>query len=162
METWSVESVHTDSREVSPNGTIRVTVDLREVYGARTSQTFTVALPENVKSGTVSIRVGGASDLNDQSLSRDIDNATTVDQMISLFNSRRLQDRIYVQAVSPASGEVVDNHEMPALPDSVRSVMEGSNSSVASVPLPEQVWLEMSAQLPGVVQGHQEVQVAVQ
>lgn len=162
METWSVESVHTDSREVSPNGTIRVTVNLREEYGARTSQTFTVALPENVKSGTVSIRVGGAADLNDKSLSRDIDNASTVDEMISLFNSRRLQDRIYVQAVSPASGEVVDNHEMPALPDSVRSVMEGSNTSVASVALPEQVWLEMSAQLPGVVQGHQEVQVAVQ
>ena len=40
--------------------------------------------------------------------------------------------------------------------------MEGSNTSVASVALPEQVWLEMSAQLPGVVQGHQEVQVAVQ
>jgi hypothetical protein len=162
METWSVESVHTDSREVSPNGTIRVTVNLREEYGAETSQTFTVALPENVKSGTVSIRVGGASDLNDKSLSRDIDNAKTVDEMISLFNSRRLQDRIYVQAVSAASGEVVDNHEMPALPASVRSVMEGSNTSVASVALPEQVWLEMSAQLPGVVQGHQEVQVAVQ
>jgi hypothetical protein len=161
METWSVESVHTDSREVEPNGQIHVTVELREQYGARTSQSFTMTLPENVKSGTVSIRVGGASELNDKSLNRDIDNAQTVDDMIQVFNSRRLQDRIYVQAVSPATGEVVENKEMPALPGSVRSVMEGDNSSVASVPLPEQVWLEMSAQLPGVVSGQQEVQLAV-
>jgi hypothetical protein len=161
MKTWTVESVHTDSREVAPNGKIRVTVEMREDYGARTAQTFEVALPENVKSGNVSIRVAGASDLNDKNVGRDIDNAQTVDEMITAFNSRRLQDRIYVQAVSPSSGEVVENHEMPALPASVRSVMEGSNSSIASVPLPEQVWLEMSAQLPGVVKGHQEVQVAV-
>jgi hypothetical protein len=161
MKTWSVESVHTDSREVDPAGKVLVTVELREEYGARTWQTFAVQLPENVKSGNISIRVGGAEDLNDKSLSRDIDNATSVDQMIQVFNSRRLQDRLYVQAVSAASGEVVENREMPALPGSVRSVMEGDNSSVASVPLPEQVWLEMSAQLPGVVHGHQEVQVAV-
>ena len=161
MKNWTVESVHTDSREVEPNGKIRVTVELREEYGARTAQTFTMALPENVKSGNVSIRVGGASELNDKSLSRGIDNAQSVDEMITVFNSRRLQDRLYVQAVSSASGEVVENQEMPALPGSVRSVMEGSNSSVASVPLPEQVWLEESAQLPGVVRGHQEVQVAI-
>jgi hypothetical protein len=161
MKNWSVESVHTDSREVEPNGQINVTVELREEFGAHTSQTFAMTLPENVKSGSVSIRVGGASELNEDRLNRDIDNARTVDQMISIYNARRLQDRVYVQAVSTASGEVVANEEMPALPGSVRSVMEGDNSSVASVHLPEQVWLEMSAQLPGVVHGHQEVQVAV-
>jgi hypothetical protein len=161
MKTWSVESVHTDAREVSPNGQINVTVELREEYGARTSQTFTLNLPENVKSGTVSIRVGGASELNEKGMDRQMDNAQTVDDMIAVFNARRLQDRVYVQAVSAASGEVVADREMPALPGSVRSVMEGDNSSVASVPLPEQVWLEMSAQLPGTVHGQQEVQVAV-
>jgi hypothetical protein len=114
-----------------------------------------------VKTGTVSIRVGGASELNEKGMNREMDNAQSVDEMIQVFNARRLQDRLYVQAVSPASGEVVGNHEMPALPDSVRSVMEGDNSSISSTPLPEQVWLEMSAPLPGVVHGKQEVQVAV-
>ena len=161
MKTWSVESVHTNTREVEPNGRIEVTVELREEFGAHTSQTFAVNLPDNVKSGTISIRVGGASELNEKGITRDMDNAQNVDEMIQVFNARRLQDRVYVQAVSAASGEVVDNHEMPALPSSVRSVMEDSNSSVASVQLPEQVWLEMSAQLPGVVHGQQEVQVAV-
>ena len=161
MKTWSVESVHTDAREVDANGQINVTVELREEYGARTSQTFAVNLPENIKSGTVSIRVGGASELNHNAMDRDMDNAQTVDEMIQIFNSRRLQDRLYVQAVSASAGEVVANREMPALPGSIRSVMEGDNSSVASVPLPEQVWLEMSAQLPGVVHGKQEIQVAV-
>jgi hypothetical protein len=161
MKTWSVESVHTDSREVEANGQILVTVELREAYGARTSQTFALTLPENIKSGTISIRVGGASELNQKGMDREMDNARTVDEMIQIFNARRLQDRLYVQAVSAASGEVVANEEMPALPSSVRSVMEGDNSSVASVPLPEQIWLEKSAQLPGVVNGKQEVQVAV-
>jgi hypothetical protein len=161
MQNWSVESVHTDSREVEPNGRIDVTVVLREEFGARTSQSFAVNLPENVKTGTVSIRVGGASELNEKGMNREMDNAQSVDEMIQVFNARRLQDRLYVQAVSPASGEVVGNHEMPALPDSVRSVMEGDNSSISSTPLPEQVWLEMSAPLPGVVHGKQEVQVAV-
>jgi hypothetical protein len=161
MQNWSVESVHTDTHTVDANGQIRVTVELREEFGAHTSQTFVVNLPENIKSGNVSVRVGGASDFNQKDLSRDMDNARTVDEMIQVFNARRLQDRLYIQAVSTASGEVVENHEMPALPGSVRTVMEGDNSSVASVPLPEQVWLEMSAPLPGVVHGKQEVQVAV-
>ena len=161
MKNWSIESVHTDSREVEPNGQINVTVELREEYGAHTFQTFAVSLPENIKSGTVSIRVGGASELTQENLDREMDNARTVDEMIAVFNSRRLQDRVYVQAVSTAAGEVVENKEMPALPASVRSVMEDDNSSHTTVALPEQVWMEMSAQLPGVVHGKQEVQVAV-
>ncbi|HUB67005.1 MAG TPA: sporulation protein SpoOM [Candidatus Methylacidiphilales bacterium] len=162
MKNWTIESIHTDEREVEPNGQIHVTVDLREEYGARTSQSFALALPENIKSGTVAIRVGGAAELNDGRLTRDIENARTVDEMINLYNQRRMQDRVYVQAVSAAEGEVVRDHEMPALPDSVRSVMEGSNSSQTSVSLPEQVWMELSAQLPGVVHGSQEVSVMVE
>jgi hypothetical protein len=161
MKNWAIESIHADSHEVEPGGQIHLTVDLREEYGARTSQTFTIHLPENIKSGAVSIRVGGSSELNDNRLTRDIQYARSVDEMIDLFNQRHLQDRVYVQAVSPAPGVVVRDQEMPALPGSVRSVMEGSNSSLTSVPLPEQVWLELSAQLPGVVHGRQEVVIAV-
>jgi hypothetical protein len=161
MENWTVESIYTDEREVEPSGQIHVTVDLREEYGARTSQTFALTLPENIKSGTVAIRVGGSAELNDDRLTRDIENARTVDEMINLFNQRRVQDRVYVQAVTAAAGDVVRDREMPALPGSVRSVMESGNSSQSSVPLPEQVWLELSAPLPGVVHGKQEVTVTV-
>ncbi|MCE0499165.1 MAG: sporulation protein SpoOM [Methylacidiphilales bacterium] len=161
MQNWTIESIHTDEREVEPNGQVHVTVDLREEYGARTSQSFALTLPENIKSGTVAIRVGGSAELNDDRLTREIQNARTVDEMINLFNQRRMQDRVYVQAVSAAEGEVVRDREMPALPGSVRDVMEGSNSSETTVPLPEQVWLELSAQLPGVVHGKQEVSLAV-
>lgn len=161
MKNWTVESIRTDMREVEPGGRINLTVELREEYGARTSQTFALNLPENIKSGSVSIRVGGSAEINDNRLTRDIQNTHSVDEMIDLYNRRHVQDRVYVQAVSSATGEVVRDHEMPALPGSVRSVMEGNNSSVASVPLPEQVWLELSAQLPGVVHGRQEVQIAV-
>ena len=161
MKNWTIESIHADSHEVEPGGQIHLTVDLREEYGARTSQTFAINLPENIKSGAVSIRVGGSAELNDNRLIRDIQHARSVDEMIELFNQRHLQDRVYVQAVSPAPGVVVRDREMPALPGSVRSVMEGSNSSITSVPLPEQVWLELSAQLPGVVHGREEVVIAV-
>lgn len=161
MKKWTIESIHTDSHEVEANGQIHLTVDLREEYGARTSQTFALKLPENIKSGTVTIRVGGSAELNDDRLTRDIQHARDVDEMITLFNQRHLQDRVYVQAVSSAPGVVVRDREMPALPGSVRSVMEGDNSSITSVSLPEQVWLELSAQLPGVVHGRQEVSVAV-
>ncbi len=136
MQTWSVESVHTDSRDVEASGQIQVTVELREQYGSHTFQTFAVKLPENVRSGTVSIRVGGASELNEKGMSRQMDNARTVDEMITIFNPAGCRTRLYVQAVSASAGEVVENHEMPALPASVRSVMEGDNSSVASVALP--------------------------
>jgi len=161
MKNWTVESIHTDAREIEPNGQIHLTVELREEYGARTSQTFALSLPENIKSGAVAIRVGGSAELDNNRLTRNIQNAHTVDEMINLFNQRRLQDRVYVQAVTTATGEVVHDREMPALPGSIRSVMEGNNNSVASVPLSEQVWLELSAQLPGVVHGRQEVEVAV-
>jgi hypothetical protein len=161
MKNWTIESVRTDEREVPPGGPVHVTVELREEYGARTAQSFTVTLPESVKSGTVAIRVGGSTELNNDRLNRGIQNARTVDEMIALYNQRRLQDSVYVQAVSNAAGDVVRDQEMPALPGSVRRVMEQGNSSPASIPLPEQVWLEMSAQLPGVVHGRQEVSVAV-
>ena len=54
MQNWSVESVHTDSREVEPDGRIDVTVVLREEFGARTSQTFAVNLPPKISNRAVS------------------------------------------------------------------------------------------------------------
>lgn len=161
MKNWTVESVHADTRDIEPGSTIHLTVELREEYGARTAQTFALRLPDNLKSDTISIRVGGPAELDHRRLSQDIQSAHGVDDLIQIYNQRRLQDRVYVQAVTAARGEVVRDREMPSLPGSVRSVMEGNNSSVTSVPLPEQVWLELSAQLPGVVHGRQEVQVAV-
>jgi len=70
MKNWKVESIHTDAREIEPNGQIHLTVELREEYGARTSQTFALSLPENIKSGTVSIRVGGSAELDDNRLAK--------------------------------------------------------------------------------------------
>jgi hypothetical protein len=158
---WKVESVRTDLKEVDPGASIRVHVELLEELKGRTWRTFDVTLPENLRQGKVTLRIAAAQNLNELEIQRHVPSARTVDEIIESFNRRRLQDRVYLQVVTPAIGEIVADQELPALPGTVAEVMRGGNRSNPPQRLHEQVWIETSMDVPGVVSGQREIEIGI-
>lgn len=156
-----IASVHADRSTCKPGDTIGLSVELIPLYGERSWEHLTVKLPDNLKSGTVGIRVSSADSLNEKTLQRDFDATRNVEEMISLLNRRRMQDQLFVQVFTRTPGVVVADRELPSLPPTVREVMQGGNQSPGASPLNEQIWTETSKPLPGVVNGQEQVEVEV-
>jgi hypothetical protein len=159
QKVWGIESVTADRHTCKPGDSINLQVRLREALGGLSQKSFTVKLPDNLKSGSFSVRVAGADELGDEILRNGLEHAKDVEDMIRLFNLRRLQNNLYVQLVSKASGQVIGGREMPALPFSVRAVMDSANNSETPDTFSEQIWHETSTELPGMVTGKQEIQL---
>lgn len=159
LREWNIESINTDRSQYEPGDTVRVNIELLEAYGGRTWKSLEIALPENLKTGGVTLRVASARALNEEDQFRRLYSSRNVDELITALNDRRQQDHFYLQAVTSAKGAVVGDQELPALPGTVRDVMGGGNNSENTVPLREQVWREVAETLPGIVRGSQEIEI---
>jgi hypothetical protein len=154
-----IESVRADRSKCKPGETIALNVEVSALYGERTWEHLTVKLPDNLKNGTVGIRVSGAASLNEKNSRQDLDATRTVEDMITLFNRRRTQDQLYVQVYTRTPGAVVADRELPSLPPTVREVMQGGNRSSEITPLSEHVWLETGKPMAGMVNGQEQVEI---
>ena len=81
--------------------------------------------------------------------------------MIAQLNSMKLQDKIYVQAITETAGEIMAGHEMPALPASIMIVRGSRSRAPESVRLSRKVWIEQSRGISAVVEGHGSVEVRI-
>jgi len=156
---WGIESVVADRHTCKPGDTINVQVRLREALGGVTRKDFAVKLPMGLKSGSFTVRASGSEELEEEMTRNGIEHAKDVEDMIRIYNGRRAQNVLYLQLVGKSTGKVIAGRQMPALPASVREVMESGNDSDTTMTLPEQIWQETSAELPGMVTGKQEIQV---
>jgi hypothetical protein len=109
----------------------------------------------------VDVRVAGAKMLDESSFFRDAASLKNLEDLIRRLNARRKADRIYVQLVTGAPGEIIAGQELPVLPASVREVVAGGNRSDGNQPSTEVVWVESELNMPGVVLGAERVRIEV-
>ncbi len=69
---------------------------------------------------------------------RSLEQARSVDELVTLLNQARRGDRWYVRLVRPAQGSVINGRDMPALPGSVMQVL-GTTPGVVSTALDQVV-----------------------
>jgi hypothetical protein len=162
QQVWGVESVQAGQKKVEPGSEVTVYVTLRERFGARTRQEFTLPVPESVKTGTFDVRVAGAEELDQAGQWPLLSTARDVDQLIRRLNQRRAGNRLYAQVLTQAPGQIVQAQEQPALPASVREVLSGANQTDKGVALTEKVWSETSAEIPGKVLGGGQLRFEIQ
>lgn len=156
QECWSIESISSELHQYEPGQIMTVTVRLRERLGAKAEKVFSIKLPEGLKSGThFDLRVVSGQSLNDRQQNQGLAAVREVDQLIALLNKRRSNDIMYLQIVTNSPGELVEDRELPSLPESVRAVMDGGNDTRDKVMLPEKIWLEAGMPLSGVVDGQE-------
>jgi hypothetical protein len=76
------------------------------------------------------------------------------------MNAARRNNRLYVRLLTATPGSVVGGHTLPALPSSVRSVLD-ADKSVASAPLSRSIVGSWEQRLDRAVKGSREITITL-
>ncbi|MEM1058419.1 MAG: sporulation protein SpoOM [Verrucomicrobiota bacterium] len=157
-----LERIMTDRKKYQPGEKVKVYAEIKEDYGDRSLEEFEFTLPESIRSGPVQLRVGMASSVDGEKVSRRFFNARGVAQRIEALNERRPDNTLVLQVSTAAPGLMVRDQELPALPESARRLLTGANSSESRRALSRQVWLEQDKRLGGEIYGQQRLDIEVE
>jgi hypothetical protein len=157
-KSFTIESAWLEKGEAAPGETLRVRVLLRPYRGAARVEETTVRIPEQIARGTtLRVLVSDADLLN--RASRGFAFAVAgggpagLDQLISLLNRERRNDRLYVGLFVPAPTLLWDDKELPNIPLSQINVVDGRPAPGIVQVLRESLASEASIPLGGPVSG---------
>jgi hypothetical protein len=157
-KSFFIESAWLEKGEAAPGESLRVRVLLRPYRGAAHVEETTVRVPEQVARGTtVRVLVSDGDLLNRASRGFAFAGAggssTGLDQLISLLNRERRNDRLYVGLFVPAPTLLWDDKELPNVPLSQINVVDGRPTPGSVQVLRESLAGESSIPLGGPVSG---------
>jgi len=158
---YTIDSAWLETGEVSPGENLKVRVLLRPYRGEPRVEETTVQVPDQIARGT-SLRVlvtdadwmnRASHGFNFGAMPGTASGPAGLDQLISLINRERHNDRLYVGLFVPAPMMVWDDKEMPNVPLSAISVIDGRPSPGSVQVLRESLASESSVGLGGPVSG---------
>jgi hypothetical protein len=157
-KSFSIESAWLEKGEAAPGETLRVRVLLRPYRGAAQIEETTVRVPEQVSKGTnLRVLVCDGEMLNRASRGFAFAGAgggpAGLDQLISLLNRERRNDRLYVGLFVPAPTMLWDDKELPNIPLSQINIVDGRPAPGSVQVLRESLASEASIPLGGPVSG---------
>jgi hypothetical protein len=157
-KSFSIESAWLEKGEAAPGETLRVRVLLRPYRGAAQIEETTVRVPEQVSRGTnLRVLVCDGEMLNRASRGFAFAGAgggpAGLDQLISLLNRERRNDRLYVGLFVPAPTMLWDDKELPNIPLSQINIVDGRPAPGSVQVLRESLASEASIPLGGPVSG---------
>ena len=134
QESSTIERVWLDTTRPKFGATHTLQVLLRNYRGANETISLPITMPESA-AGPLTLLVSDAPTLAALEKS-DIKpgTPTSVSELMTQLNATRRNNRLYVRLLTSSSGAVVGGHTLPALPSSVRSILD-ADKSVASVPI---------------------------
>ncbi|HEY6944329.1 MAG TPA: hypothetical protein VI431_04245 [Candidatus Acidoferrum sp.] len=157
-KSFNIESAWLEKGEAAPGETLRVRVLLRPYRGAPQIEETTVRVPEQIARGTnLRVLVSDGDMLNRASRGFAFTGAgsgpTGLDQLISLLNRERRNDRLYVGLFVPAPTMLWDDKELPNIPLSQINIVDGRPGPGSVQVLRESLASEASIPLGGPVSG---------
>jgi hypothetical protein len=159
-KSFTIESAWLEKGEAAPGETLRVRVLLRPYRGPARVEETTVRVPDQVARGTaLRILVSDADLLNRASRGFGFGFAgagggpTGLDQLISLLNRERHNDRLYVGLFVPTPTLLWDDKELPNIPLSQINIVDGRPAPGSVQVLRESLASEASIPLGGPVSG---------
>jgi SpoIVB peptidase S55 len=155
---FAIESAWLERSEAAPGETLRVRVLLRPYRGAAHVEEASVRVPEQAARGTtLRILVSDGDILNRSSRGFGFPGAgggpAGLDQLITLLNRERRNDRLYVGLFVPAPTLLWEDKEMPNIPLSQISIVDGHPAPGGVQVLRESLASEASIPLGGPVSG---------
>lgn len=159
IETTTIERVWLDTTRPRTGETHNVHVLLRHYRGGTETVTLPVVMP--AQPGPVTLLVADASTLTTLE-DRDLQpgRPTSWADLLARLGSIRRNNRIYVRLIRQQTGTVVGGAPLPALPASVRSVLDDDNT-VSTAPVARNVLTGLEHRLPRVVRGSREIKLNV-
>jgi hypothetical protein len=158
---YTIESAWLETGEASPGENLKVRVLLRPYRGAARIEETTVHVPDQIARGiTLRVLVSDAEWMNRASrgfnfgvMPGGASGPEGLDQLIALINRERNNDRLYVGVFVPAPTMVWDDKEMPNVPLSEISIIDGRPTPGSVQVLRESLASESSIVLGGPVAG---------
>ena len=157
-KSFTIESAWLEKGEAAPGETLRVRVLLRPYRGEPQIQETTVRVPEQASRGTtIRVLVSDGDLLNRASRGFAFAGVgggpAGLDQLISLLNRERRNDRLYVGVFVPAPTLLWDDKELPNIPLSQINIVDGRPIPGSVQVLRESLASEASIPLGGPVSG---------
>ena len=157
-KSFTIESAWLEKGEASPGETVRVRVLLRPYRGAPQIEETTVRIPEQIVRGSIlRVLVSDGEMLNRASRGFAFPGIgggpAGLDQLISLLNRERRNDRLYVGLFVPAPTLLWDDKELPNIPLSQINIVDGRPGPGSVQVLRESLASEASIPLGGPVSG---------
>ncbi len=163
---WAtIESAWSEKSEAQPGEAVNVKVLLRPYRGAPLIQQVPIAVPPQAAHGsTLRILVSDSETLN--RMSRLFTFAPQgrlagLEQLITLLNRERRNDRLYVTLLQPTPTLLVEDKELPNAPLSEINVLDQRRSSGSSMLLRESTAGEWSVPMKQVISGFYSLNIIV-
>ena len=121
----TLQRVWVDTDQVRSGETISLHILSRSDDGNDQTYTLELNIPRHV-TGTVDLLVADAVTLEQEDIQsgRRVTQVRSVPQLIDRLNSRRKNNRLYVQLLSPQPGAVLQGNALESLPPSILAVLE--------------------------------------
>jgi hypothetical protein len=161
----NIESAWCEKSEVQPGEKVNVKVLLRPYRGAPFIQDVPIQIPEQAARGTtLRIQVSDADQLN--RLSRAFTfgpqgRLAGLDQLITLLNRERRNNRLYVTLLEPTPTLYVEDKELPNAPTSQINILDQRRNAGNSLLLRESTAGEWSAAMSRAIVGIYSLNVTV-
>ena len=160
QELSTIERVWLDTVKPRLGGTYNLQVLLKDYRGGTQTISVPVTMPAQV-SGPITLMVSDAATLSGLE-QREIKpgKPTSFAALLEQLNSVRRSNRVYVRLLTSSQGTVVGGDALPALPGSVRSVLD-TDRSVATSPLARTIVGAWEQRLDRAVKGSRELTITL-
>ncbi len=156
-QSFTIDSAWLEKGEAAPGEDLRVRVLLHPYRGPAHIEETTVHIPDQIARGTtLRVLVTDGDLLNRASrgfLFSGVSGPASLDQLITLLNRERRNDRLYVGLFVPSPTIIWDDKELPNAPLSQINVIDGRPAPGTVQVLRESLASEASVQLSGPVTG---------
>ncbi|HEY3839217.1 MAG TPA: hypothetical protein VGL72_21730 [Bryobacteraceae bacterium] len=159
----SIENAWVASTDVRPGEEVPVKVFLRPYRGERIERDFTVKIPAGLAKGDHRIMLSDADSVNRmQSLAGISNRYLDLNEIVSLINQERSNNKLYVSLLESAPTAYYDDKTLPSLPSSVLNVMQAGRATARPlVTAPESASEQMSLPFDYVINGSYSLKVTV-
>lgn len=159
----TIEEVWYAQDEVAPGDNLDLTVFLRPYRGERFGKKVSIPIPSNIAGGNLLVLVGTAQTLTQQEIRSTPQRfrPQEVGQLITMLNTRRMNNKVYIKLYQTNTGGFLKGTEMPALPPSVLSVMNSSRTNGSFTSIREFILAEHEISTDYVITGQSRGQLKV-
>ncbi len=159
----TIEGAWLDKPEAQPGDTVTVKVEMRPYRGSPVIRDVRITIPPQATRGTsMQILASDSATLNRMNfVSGSQARLQTLDQMISVLNRERRNNRLYVTLVDPSPTMVVQDKVMPNVPASQINLLDQRGGPTSSLVVRESAAGEWSVPLDQIVQGSTTITIQI-